>query len=134
MISPHNMSHVIFHMSSVTCQMSCFTCHMSCVTCNFFSTPFLFFSFWTKWWSFCLFIIILMLCLPDASWGFLELSETSWSFWTLPNDSICFLLLPVACWLLLTFFFSLQDCHNIKTIINQQKYYSDSESHKHTLK
>ena len=55
----------------------------------------------------CLFINNLMLCLPDASRVFLDLQDTSWNFLTLPDDSLCFLLPHVACWLLMTGFFLL---------------------------
>ena len=49
------------------------------------------------------FIIILMLRLCDASWGFLELPKTSWSFWTLQmlhSASYCFTLLVDSSFLL----------------------------------
>ena len=41
----------------------------------------------------CLFIIFLMLYLPDDSRGFLEHPDTSSSFQTLSDDSLCFMLL-----------------------------------------
>ena len=49
---------------------------------------------------FCLFVYyIFMLCLTNASWGFLELRDTSWSFWALPDASLCLLLLPDKCFI-----------------------------------
>ena len=60
-------------------------------------------------------LLFLMLCLPDASWGFLKLLDTSRWFIMLPIASYCLLTPPDnLSWL------SVQDCHTIKIITSKQ--------------
>ena len=47
----HPPKHVMCHVSRVTCHVSHVTCHVSHVTCHMSHILFIFFIFWTMWWS-----------------------------------------------------------------------------------